>query len=180
MKLSKSDALLVYTLLFNQTSSLGSSFDDQLDSILDSIFKYLTDEDSEAHDSSEENSDETNEEDEDASEDADNSEEDSEQSNVQVEDYISPLALEELSSANVTSPAGDEVSLEFEKSPSDSSTIDALLDGGTVIIEGVNTIKLTEKSVELHDGSEWHIFECKRIPKQWRKALDVSVVYGIE
>jgi len=176
MKLSKSDALLVYTLLFNQ-SSLGRSFDDQLDDVLDRIFAYLTDGDSGYEDEealTSEESEETEEEDETESETED------EEESVQVDDYVPVSVLEDLSSASVTSPAGDEMTLEFEKSPTNSSSVDALLDNGTVIIEGISVVKLTEKSIELHDGSEWHVFGCKRVPKQWRKTFEPSVSYGIE
>ena len=34
-------------------------------------------------------------------------------------------------------------------------------------------------AVDFHDGEEWHVFEVKKLPKSWSKVIESNTVYGV-
>ena len=97
-----------------------------------------------------------------------------------AEELVAPPVLAVLPPLSVTSPTGSKVSLEFEDVG--ESTVDALLDEGSVILDGVSHLKVDEDSKEIHlyDGSEWHSFGFRKLPKAWVKVLNPGVLYGVD
>jgi hypothetical protein len=106
-------------------------------------------------------------------------EEEEEEEKVHHDASVSPEKLQDLTVANVTSPTGEKVSLQFEDVDRDNA-IDVLVDEGSMIIENVSSIILKKKTVEFHDGEEWHVFTYKKIPSSWKKTFDIDSVYGVD
>ena len=184
MKLSKSDALFLYGVLFHQSStkSLGYSEEDRLQDLLNSLSEYVlgdsveTQADDHDHDALGDESDDVDQSDEDEDEDEDEPSDD--EASPEAEDIVKASALASLPSITVVSPAGSKVSLEFEDI-GDENSVDALLDEGSMIIDSVTHVKLNRDSVELYDSAEWHSFSFKKPSKAWCKQLNTGVVYGV-
>ena len=182
MKLSKSDALFLYGVLFHQSSTkaLGYSEEDRLQDLLNSLSEYVlgdsteTEADDHDHDVLGDESDDVDQSDEDEDEDESSDDE----ASPEAEDIVKASALASLPSITVVSPAGSKVSLEFEDI-GDENSVDALLDEGSMIIDSVTHVKLNRDSVELYDSAEWHSFSFKKPSKAWCKQLNTGVVYGV-
>ena len=177
MKLSKTDALLLHAVLFDYVKNAKGVHNVDAEDLLYALKDFLT---SESSDDDEDGEDDV---DDDAEVDVEHDEdEDDEEDEVElpdVEGYISPAQLAELKPISVVSPAGDKVTLEFEDVGNHDS-VDALVDEGTMIIEGIVRVKTSENSVDLFDGEEWHVFTCKKVSKLWMKTLKQGIVYGLE
>lgn len=183
MKLSKSDALFLYGVLFHQSStkSLGYSEEDRLQDLLNSLSEYVlgdsveTQADDHDHDALDDESDDVDQ----SCDDEDDEDSDDEEEDVpEVEDIVKASALAALPAVTVVSPTGSKVSLEFEDI-GDENSVDALLDEGSMIIDSVTHIKLNSDSIELYDSAEWHKFTFKKASKAWGKQLNLGVVYGV-
>jgi len=173
MKLSKSDALLVHSLLFHgSTLNLSHDILDRVADLLSSLENFLLS--SSEDDSSEEDTDAEEDED----EDEEDSESEEEDEDIEHDAVLASDELQGLPVANVTSPAGDKVTLQFEDVDSNGA-VDALLDDGSVIISDVSSIVVKQKTIELHDGEEWHVFTFRKLPRAWLKTFELDTVYGV-
>lgn len=170
MNLSKRDALFLYKTLYH-FSVVNPDFDEMtsLEDLSDRLENFLLS-------SSDLEEDEEREEEEDTSSD-DDEEEDTEK--LEADDTLLISDLNNLSSLRVETPDGSKATLEFED-VGDLNSIDALIDGGDVIIDSVTHIKATSSSIELFDGEEWHSYGYKRLTKQWSDLLEVDTVYDVE
>jgi len=171
MKLSKSDALFLHSFIFHALSSEHSGdVRVKLEVLMESLADSLL--------SSEETQDQEDEEEEEEESEEDEEEESEEDEEIEHDSFLSPVTIGKLPPASVTSPSGEKVSLQFEDVDMEGA-VDALIDDGSVIINEVSTIKVTAKTVELHDGAEWHLFSYKKLPREWR-VLKVNSTVGIE
>lgn len=165
MKLSKPDALFLHSFLFHaMTTEHGGDVRARLEELMDSLADFLLTQD------------ESNEPHEEASDD-DDQEEEEEEEELQHDMFLTTEMLCALQPATVTSPANEKVTLQFEDVDVEGA-VDALVDDGALIITDISSLKVTKKTVELHDGSEWHVFTYKRLPKNWSVLVDKLV--GIE
>jgi hypothetical protein len=169
MKLSKSDALLLHAVLFKHlTNTHSQRVETHHEDLLYKLEGYLLDdvedeeEDVEVEDDS-----------------VEDVEAEDEYEVPEPDEFKGPSVLAKLPAVSVTSPAGDKVTLEFED-VGDADTVDVLLDDGSVILDRVCCIKLTDKSVELFDSEECHAFQIKKLPKTWSKVLQPGVLYGVD
>jgi hypothetical protein len=196
MKLSRPEAFFLHNLLFHVSTtqiSLGPKEEDDLYDIMNRLCGYVLNEQTTSEVESSFEPDEVHSsddflEDEDEDEEDEESDEDEEttdEGSVEVEvldsdAFISPVVLADLPPIGVVSPAGDKISLEFED-VGEADSVDALLDGGTIIIDTVSQVKVAplSKALELFDGEEWHRFEVKKFPKAWSKHLVSDTVYGV-
>ena len=169
MNLSRAEALSIYTVLAIFQYQIEDYGIEEVNSLRSKLKNYLLDS-------------ETTSEEEAACEEEETEEESvaEEAEDVKNEDHLYISKMVTLPSARVTSPSGDEVDLEFEDSQSSPTCIDALVDGGSLIIEGISSLKITPSSVDLYDGQEWHNFEYKKLPKIWTKNISLNRVYGFE
>lgn len=165
MRLDKSDALFLYKVLFHysmnpeNTSSLSEDDFDKLGHLQEDLKDTIltaTSISTEEEDSEEEEADEEEEED---------LEEEEEEEVVGI---VTASSLSALKAVSVTTQNGQKSTLEFEES---GDTVDALLDGGSLIIGDVTHIKATDSAVELCAGDEWHAFPVKKLPKTWLSLL---------
>ena len=174
MKLSKSDALFLYGVLFHQSSTkntgMGYQDEDRLSDLLNSLSDYVLAESADVDAEVDADLDD---------EDDDDTEESSDDEDVpEAEDIVRANVLASLPAIAVVSPTGSKVDLEFEDI-GDENSVDALLDEGSTIIDSVTHVKLNKDSVELYDSTEWHKFAFKKSPKSWLKQLSVGIVYGV-
>ena len=195
MRLTKEDALFLYGLLFHCAAGpgMGSAVDERVSEMLDALTEALLgvtdeeetseDEEEEDEEAGDEDSDDVEDTDEEESDDDDEEEEEDteEVEEPEAADHVCPAVLAGLASLSVVSPTGTKVTLEFEDVGEDTS-IDALLDEGSVIIDGVTHLMLESdsKTVRLYDGNEWHLFGVKKLPKAWSKVLKPGIQYGLE
>lgn len=165
MKLSKQDALFLYGILFNHNKHEHNSWDNssRCSRLLEELESFVLGANDESSQEDEDESGFTSE---------------NQKEEPESEDTVDPDTLAGLPSITVKSPTGSKVDLEFED-VGDESSVDVLLDEGSMIIDSVTHVKLTEKTVELYDGSEWHVFDYKKPPKTWSKTLKANVVYGV-
>jgi len=169
MNLDKSEALMIYTVLFHylNTSNLDHVDVESIEEVVDRLHTYLVgsdasdDEDSDHHDYN----------------DDDSYEEDETADDSSVELYVTPDLAGNLSPITVISPDGSKVSFEFEDID-EKDTVDALFDNGSVIIEGIKKVSVHEGSIHLHDGEDWHVFKTTKYPKTWKKVFPVGIVTG--
>ena len=178
MKLSKSDALFLHSFLFHAlTTHHGGDVRVRLEELMEALADFLLsqDEPEEDHD---ETSDEDDDQEEDESDDEESDDEEDDEDDLQHDLLLTTDALCKLQPASVTSPAGEKVTLQFEDVEVEGA-VDALVDDGSLIIADVSSLKVTKKTVELHDGSEWHVFTYKRLPKGW-SVLGVDKLVGVE
>ena len=200
MNLDRTQALLVYTFLFAHLNSEKteqmfdgesySSLKDLQDQLRDflvggdvnySRYEEESDDSAEDHcdacESCDSCDDDTEGENEDNNED---DEDEDEVSQPDADDFLTTGLLNDLSSVLVTSPTGSKITLEFEDIDEDD-IVDVLLDEGSVIIESVNRLKVSGKTIEVFDGEEWHAFLMeKKLPKSWSKKIKNDVVYGFK
>ena len=182
MRLSKSDALFLHTVLWHYRMTSQGNFsyteEDKLNSLVDELSKFVlsVDEDENQEDGYLVPYDDEEEADEDL-EDEDDSEADADEE--EITSFVSPADLAALPTITVISPTGSKVTLEFED-VNEELCVDALLDNGSVIIDSVESLRLTSDAVELYDGEEWHSFTSKKIPKKWLSLIDLDTVYGVK
>ena len=69
------------------------------------------------------------------------------------------------------------MSIEFEDVGDDGS-IDVVLDDG-VVIDGVEVLTVSDRSISLHDGETWHVFDLVRLPKSWARLIKAGLQYGV-
>lgn len=173
MKLDKSDALLLHSVLFAYVNSnVSLEFVDA--NHLESLFERLQDFISDA--SKVEAAEETSHHDDDEEDDFEDEDED-EEPEPEIEIQVACQAAADLSPMEVISPDGSKVTLEFED-VGDASTVDALIDDGNVIIDVISRVVLTNQNVSLYDGEEWHDFQLKKTPKSWRRIFPHGKVVG--
>ncbi len=179
MKLSKSDALFLYTVMwhYKSTTSSGAEVEERLSELLGTFSNFIIDDN---EDESEEEEKKSHKEDK-SCQHCDEEEEALEEQE-EITSFITAEELSKLSSALVLSPTGEKISLEFEDVGEEDS-VDVLLDSGSVIIDNVSALRLiitpSSTAVDFHDGEEWHVFEVKKLPKSWSKVIESNTVYGV-
>ena len=173
MKLEKSDALLLHSIVFayvNSNVSLDFVDVEHLEDLQLRLSEFVTD--SEGHS---EECDQEEDEDEEYDEDDSDEEDESEESPIDL--FVQPKNAADLSPMKVKTPDGSSVTLEFED-VSEDSTVDALVDEGNVIIEGILKVALTDSAASLYDGEEWHDFKIVKLPKSWKRVFPLGKVVG--
>lgn len=172
MRLSKSDALFLHKILFHYTLS-APNFDslapgdiDTLEAIVQELRSFILN-DVDGISSSESPQHDANVETED-SQDSDEFED--------PDAEVSADDLEGLKPMFVTTPTGQKASLEFEAI---GDGVDALIDGGSLIIDEVTHLRVHPDAIELYSGDEWHEFPFKKIPKDWVALLEKEKLYEI-
>ena len=182
MKLDKSDALLIHSVLFayvNARSNMDHMDVDHLQDLQERLRDFIIDDapvtnqaphSDEAEEDYEEDEDDYEEEDEEYEE---------EEDEWKIDTFVSPEAAGELSPITVTSPDGSKVSLEFED-VDENDNVDALLDDGTVILEGVTSVAYVDGMIRLYDGENFNDFKVRKFPKAWNKMFPKGTVVGFE
>lgn len=182
MKLSKSDALFLYTVMwhYKSTTSSGTEVEERLSELLGAFSNFIMG-DNEDEDESEDEEDKNSHKEDKSCQHCDEEEEALEEQE-EITSFITAEELSKLSSALVLSPTGEKISLEFEDVGEEDS-VDVLLDNGSVIIDNVSALRLiitpSSTAVDFHDGEEWHVFEVKKLPKSWSKVIESNTVYGV-
>lgn len=180
MKIDKSDAFLIHSVLFAYSNS-DVTFSEEDAQHLEELQTRLRDfvlgneescEDEDC-DHDHDDSDEYEEEEDDVEEEEDLDEED----DIPIEFYVSPKAAAELSPMKVTAPDGSTVQLEFED-VGEADTIDVLIDDGAIIIDSVDKVIITKGTASFFDGEQWHPFRVERLPKAWKKTFELDKVAG--
>jgi len=183
MKLDKSDALLIHSVLFayvNAQSNMDHMDVDHLQDLQERLRDFIVDDDpvSEKEPDSEES--EYDEEEDDYEEDDQEEEEDNEEEELKIDTYVDCSSAGELPSVSVISPDGSKMSLEFED-VDEPNNVDVLLDDGTVIIEAVVAVRLENGVISLYDDEQRHDFKVtKKVPKSWLKLFPNCQVVGFE
>lgn len=175
MRLSREDALFLHNVLFRCRSlETDQEIKEKIDDLATALGAWILGSDSELDlgtDVDEDSEDEVEEE-------LDEEPEDEEIFSLpDADDDVATSLLSDLPAISVTSPAGDEVTLEFED-VGDTESIDVLIDEGSVILDGVVRVRVSKHELELFTDDERHVFEVKRLPKSWSKALKSGVVYS--
>lgn len=179
MNITKNDGLLIYRVLHHYLTQNGSCLSQQdkehILTVSGDLHNYLLDATS-SHDS-----DDYEVHDDDAAVDIDDSDDEDDEVTIEVDDVLSASALEDLVSAEVISPDGQVIDLEFEKDETGETVIDALLDEGTVVIENIEIVKIVDNTISLFDGGEWHDFKfVKRVPKSWSRIIKPGLTYEVK
>ena len=179
MKLDKSDALLIHSVLFayvNSRSNMEHMDVDHLQDLQERLCDFIINESP----ITEKESESEYEEEEDDYDDEEEIDEDDNDEEFSVDMYVSCSSAGELPPLSVTSPDGAKVSLEFED-VDEPNNVDALLDDGTVIIEAVVGVRLENGIISLYDDEQRHDFKVtKKIPKSWSKLFPQTKVVGFE
>ena len=163
MRLNKTDALLVHAVLFRHACENDS--DPRVEDLLADLEDFIVSSDS-------------NDDDDDVDDEVEVEATESDFELPEVDEHLTPASLSDLPALNVTSPTGEKVTFEFEDVGSEDS-IDVLVDDATLIIDGIQRVKVTSGQIELFDSSERHVFGIKKLPKTWSKVFKTDVVYGI-
>lgn len=188
MKLDKSDALLIHSILFayvNARSNMDHMDVEHLQDLQERLRDFIVDDapvTDQGTDSEEEEEEEEYDEDDDYEDEQDESDEDEENEaeDVKIDTYVDCSSAGELPAVNVLSPDGSAMSLEFED-VDEPNNVDALLDNGTVIIEAVVAVSIENGVISLYDDEQRHDFKVvKKVPKSWNKLFPQSQVVGFE
>jgi len=186
MKLEKSDALLLHSVVFayvNSNVSLDFIDVEHLEDLQLRLSEFVTNDERHSdecnHDTDGEEYDEVDEDDidDDDDEDEDEDDEDEEPEESPIDLFVRPMNADALNQIKVKTPDGSTVFLEFED-VSEVKTVDALLDEGNVIIEGVLKVVVTDNDISLYDGEEWHDFKTVKLPKSWKKLFPLGKIVG--
>lgn len=179
MKLSKSDALFLYTVMwhYKSTTSSGDEVEERLSELLGMFSEFIMGDNNNEEDAADED---------DTAEDEScqhcDDEEEALEKQEEIASFITAEELSKLSSALVLSPTGDKISLEFEDVGEEDS-VDVLLDSGSIVIDNVSSLRITVTPsatvVDFHDGEAWHDFNVKKLPKSWLKVIKSNTVYGV-
>lgn len=178
MKLDKSDALTIYSVLFHYLNTTTPNHVDgeHLADIYDRLHDFLSsEENTHCHEDTSQREDEEYEEDYEEEEDDELDEEDEEESSVEI--FVTPAHVSDLAPIKVTSPDGSVLSFEFEDVDADD-VVDVLIDDGSVIIEDVFKVIVEADVLRLHDGDQWHDFKLGKLPKAWKKTFPLNKVVG--
>ena len=174
MRLDKSDALLLRSVIFNFVVSDASGIQrDELEDLMSRIDEYILTSSDEVTDSQEDD-------DEDVVE-VEDEEETSTPAKMSVPSHDASVAssvLHDLQPANVTLPGGGKVLLEFEDNDDDNA-VSVLENEGENIIEGIKHIRITDNEIEVYSDDECCKYTYKNIPKSWRKVLEVGKTYCV-
>lgn len=173
MKLDKSDALLLHSILFayvNSNVSLEFVDVNHLEDLFERLQEYVTVNSSGSSEEPEEIED-------DCCDSDDQEQEQEEDEEPEAELHVTCQSASELSPVEVTSPDGSKVTLEFEDVGEDA-TVDALVDDGNVIIDAISCVVLTNQNISLYDGEEWHDFQIKKAPKTWKRVFPHGKIVG--
>lgn len=177
MKLDKSDALLIHSVLFayvNARSNMDHMDVDHLQDLQERLRDFIVD-DAPVTDQEPESEDEEDDYEEEEDEDEEYDEED-----LKIDTYIDCSSAGQLPAVSVTSPDGTKMLLEFED-VDEPNNVDALLDDGTVIIEAVVAVCLENGVISLYDDEQRHDFKVtKKVPKSWTKLFPQAQVVGFE
>jgi hypothetical protein len=188
MKLDKSDAFLIHSVIFAYSNS-DVTFSEEDAAHLEELQSRLRDfvlQESEhddcgecSHDEDEQDEydeDEDDEEEDDEEEDLEEEEEE-EEDEEPIELYVTPKVASDLSQVKVEAPDGSTVSLEFED-VGEPDVVDVLIDDGAVIIDGVIKVTVSKDCIAVHDGDQWHPFKVSKVPKMWKKTFPVDMIVG--
>lgn len=188
MKLDKSDAFLIHSVIFAYANS-DVTFSEEDAAHLEELQSRLRDfvlqeseqdecvECSHDEDDEEENEEYDQEEDYDDEDDSDEDEDEDSESDEPIELYVTPKVASDLSKVKVVAPDGSTVSLEFED-VDESDVVDVLIDDGAVIIDGVDKVTVGKDWISVHDGDQWHPFKVSKMPKMWKKTFPVDMIVG--
>lgn len=182
MKLDKSDALLIHSVLFayvNARSNMDHMDVDHLQDLQERLRDFIVDDAPETEKESDSEESEYEEEEDDYEED-DQEEEEEEEEELKIDTYIDCSSAGELPAVSVTSPTGSKMTLEFED-VDEPDNVDVLLDNGTVIIDAVVAVRIENGLISLYSDEERHDFKVtKKVPKSWSKLFPQSQVVGFE
>lgn len=163
MEISKSDTLLLYSVLFRTVVSDSVTLGDKEDHAADLLCRfetYLTD--LEPQDSVQMRSASDNE------------------IIIEADAVILPDVLPELPAVSVKTPSGEYMSLEFEPN---IDTINATFNDDEVVLEDVLAVKVLHDDdaceIQLHAGDEWHVFPVKKLPKIWKSTFNSGDIYAV-
>lgn len=171
MKLTKTDTLFLYKLLYHYSSTVTSLPPDDEDMLTDFLSRL---EDSLLGEVTQNASEEEDSESQDSLETCDDVEEMEEpDADVSVDSLVT------LSAISVTSLEGNKTSLEFDHS-NYADAVDVLLDGGSTLLEEVDYIKIVDGAIDLHSDGKWHSYKLrKKLPASWSKLLEEDTLYGV-
>ena len=178
MKLEKSDALLLHSIVFayvNSNVSLDFIDVEHLEDLQFRLSEFVTNEEKQSDKCVHVDDVDDDEYDEDEDEDDDDEYDEEEESPIDL--FVQPMNADALDQMKVKTPDGSTVFLEFEDI-SEEKTVDALLDEGNVIIEGILKVAVTDGAVSLYDGEEWHDFKIVKLPKSWKKVFPLGKIVG--
>lgn len=172
MKLSKTDSLFLYGLLFHlvakNETGLAPHVEDQVSDFLDELTKSILE-----GESSPEVVDEDGEEDDD-DEDEDVDEEDEE--SIEADEVVDPIDVEGLPALRVTQ--GDKKhSLEFDAS-SDPDCVDVLVDDDQSY-EAI-ALQIVANTLILHTRDDERRYDFDKLPKKWSKFFVSGRVYAFQ
>lgn len=180
MKLDKSDALMLHSILFAYVNSDGVKLEfidvDHIASLQERMQDFIT-QNLDHHDDTDAEDETDNDDQDDDDEDEDEDDEDEDEDEDPIDVFVSPNDISDLSPLKVTSPDGSTISLEFED-VGESDFVDALLDEGTVIIQTVSKIVVSNNCVALFDGEEWHEFKFEKLSKSWKRFFPAAQIVG--
>ena len=182
MKLDKSDALTIYSVVFHYLNTTTPNHVDaeHLADIYDRLHDFLSSDEHVCH-HGDEHGEETSEDHEDDYEEEDDwedeDEDEDEEEDAPVEIFVTPATVSDLAPIKVTSPDGSVVSFEFEDVDADD-VVDVLVADGSVIIEDVFKVVVEAGVLRLHDGDQWHDFKLGKFPKAWKKVFPLDKVVG--
>ena len=181
MKLDKSDALFIHSILFayvNARSNMDHMDVDHLQDLQERLRDFIVDDAPVTE--QEQDTDDEDEEYEEEEDDYEDEEEGDEEEDLKIDTYIDCSSAGELPAVSVTSPDGSKMTLEFED-VDEPNNVDALLDDGTVIIEAVVAVRLENGVISLYDDEQRHDFKVtKKVPKSWSKLFPQSQIVGFE
>ena len=182
MKLDKSDALLIHSVLFayvNARSNMDHMDVDHLQDLQERLRDFIVD-DAPLTDKEPDSSESEYDEEEDDYVEEVEEEEDDKAEDLKIDTYVDCSSAGELPAVNVTSPDGSKMTLEFED-VDEPDNIDALLDNGTVIIDAVVAVRIENDTISLYDDEQRHDFKAtKKLPKAWSKLFPKTQMVGFE
>lgn len=190
MKLDKSDALMLHSVLFayvNSNVNLDFVDVEHLQSLQERLVDFVAFDHEECqdcegsnHSDEDDTTDDVDEDEEDEEDEFEDEEEDLEEEEDDeepIDTYVSAKDAAELLPIKVLSPDGSTVTLEFED-VGDEDAVDALVDEGTVIIDSVVKVVIDEKCVSLNDGEGWHDFKVVKLSKSWKRVFPSGKIVG--
>lgn len=178
MRIDKSDALLLRSIIFNFIVNDDSGIQrDELDDLLSRIDEYVLSSSHESTDAQEDESEDVL----DVKDEDDNDAESSKSAKMSVPSHdasIEASVLHNLQPTYVTLPNGEKVSLEFEDND-DYNAVSVLENEGENIVEGIKHIRIADNEIEVYSDDECCKYTYKNIPKSWRKVLEVGKTYCV-
>lgn len=171
MKLDKSQALLLSKIVFNHVHVYPDLYTTDIENLLKALNQFLIDDGSSVVSDDDDEEDEDNHDDD---EDDDDDEEDEEEDEPESAHAISASDLHDLSPA-LQIGTGE---LEFECNDENGS-VDVLVNGYPEVYD-IGYVRRKEASIDVWSTGKWHSWPAIKVPKSWKKKLQVDVVYEVD